>query len=512
MGSYLSTVPKDPTNTLALEVVKKKAGEALSYVNKAHGPTGPPKGEGIRAQGDHKEIVDIWWLKERAQLVLAFNVPPEVLQSTADKAEQPKCLSDLRKLKLKEGTVTVAPEITHVLDHFLDKKAKQKVEAILGKKTPRTIVCAGASVGGSLAGVASVLLAVRYPSAEVRCITVDAPIITYGNAAYATLYQHLVGFSYHLNTAELLYLYPPEQGGRVLYGQWAKDANLKPQPFDPTKANLRGWKEEEWKKLVSTAAPIDGSKLTPSAEAMPDPVEAARTEKENVKKVKMACQEADVVSPDVEKWLKEMFSKDPSKELSLRWTDEAKTFPFQKLDTIEKMLLSGKRVAAMAGLASAAYCDKEGFCSKTGLQDAIFINRDGPGQADGQGYVVYRPEINTLLVAFRGTAGMTDTLTDVNFSHKQANFLETIVEGASVHEGFYTQLVDMFSDLSNAIANLTLDKSTQGGDPVQHIYVTGHSLGGALATIGAAMLAKKFPTADVNSITFAAPRGRQRTI
>eukprot|EP00884_Botryococcus_braunii_P017372 jgi/Botrbrau1/4318/Bobra.0232s0010.1 len=368
MGNSVSDEFKDPTNTLALEAVKKKAGEALFYVRKAYESTGPPEGEGIRVQGGHQEIVDIWWVKERAQLVLAFDVPPEVLQREPDKAEQPKCLAGLRALKLKEGTVTVDPKITHVLDHFLDNKAKQKVEAILGKKTPRSILCTGRDVGGSLAGVASVLLAVRYPSAELRCITVDVPIRAYGNPAYAALYQHLVGFSYHLSTANLLYLYLPDQGGANLYGQWAQVTNLKPKRFDPTKANIRGWKEEEWKKLVITADPSTGSMFKQGTEAAPDHVEAAKVEKKDMNKVRMACEKARVVSPDVEKWLGELFSKDPSKELSLRWTDEVKTVPFEKLDTIEKMLLVGKRVAAMAGLAAAAYCDKEGFCRKTGLQ------------------------------------------------------------------------------------------------------------------------------------------------
>eukprot|EP00884_Botryococcus_braunii_P008341 jgi/Botrbrau1/17508/Bobra.0054s0084.1 len=63
----------------------------------------------------------------------------------------------------------------------------------------------------------------------------------------------------------------------------------------------------------------------------------------------------------------------------------------------------------------------------------------------------------------------------------------------------------MYPSLCMAIESLT----TRPGEDrslVQRIYVTGHSLGGALASIGACMLVKRFPAADVNCITFASPR------
>eukprot|EP00884_Botryococcus_braunii_P017369 jgi/Botrbrau1/4315/Bobra.0232s0007.1 len=106
---------------------------------------------------------------------------------------------------------------------------------------------------------------------------------------------------------------------------------------------------------------------------------------------------------------------------------------------------------------------------------------------------------------FAGSKGMIDALADLRAAHNRANFLDTIVKGASVHKGFYLQLVDMFPTLSEAIGSLTT-RPGEDHSPVQQIYVTGHSLGGALAAIGSCMLAKKFPSADVCSITFASPR------
>eukprot|EP00884_Botryococcus_braunii_P022617 jgi/Botrbrau1/9039/Bobra.0376s0016.1 len=502
MGSFFSRVPKDPTDTSALQAIKKKAIQALQYAKIASGPTEPPEGKGIRIQGDNQEIVDIWWSDDLAQLVLAFKVPPDVLTGEADETVQPKCLARLRTLQLKEGTVCVAPQLSKVLDQFLAQKGFERVQAILGGKIPRRVICTGADVGGSVAAVAAVLLAVQYPSAEVRCVTLNAPVITYGNAALATLYRYMVGFSYHLSRQELLYLYPPEEGGFLLYGHWCEGANLKPTRFDPTTATPQNWKEDDLQKLISTVAPVDAA--LPRAAPLPQE-KAERASRHERHQLKVACYEANIESPKVQTWMADLYQKDPAREVSLRWMDDPTTAPFEKLESLEKMLLAGKKVAAMAGLAAASYSDRADFVHKTGLKDAIFINRNGAGQKDGQAYVAYRPDINTLLVAFRGTKGMIDALADLRTSHSRANFLETIVKGAHVHKGFYVQLVDMFPTLSDAIESLTT-RPGEDHSPVQHVYVTGHSLGGALATIGAAMLVKKFPSADVCAITFAAPR------
>eukprot|EP00884_Botryococcus_braunii_P008339 jgi/Botrbrau1/17506/Bobra.0054s0082.1 len=100
---------------------------------------------------------------------------------------------------------------------------------------------------------------------------------------------------------------------------------------------------------------------------------------------------------------------------------------------------------------------------------------------------------------------MLDALADLRTVHNRANFLDTVVKGASVHKGFYLQLVDMYPSLCEAIESLTT-RPGEDSSIVQRIYVTGHSLGGAIASIGACMLAKKFAAADVSSITFASPR------
>lgn len=44
-------MPKDPTDTPAIEALKKKANQALNYAAIAFGPTGPPMDKGFRIQG-----------------------------------------------------------------------------------------------------------------------------------------------------------------------------------------------------------------------------------------------------------------------------------------------------------------------------------------------------------------------------------------------------------------------------------------------------------------------------
>lgn len=82
---------------------------------------------------------------------------------------------------------------------------------------------------------------------------------------------------------------------------------------------------------------------------------------------------------------------------------------------------------------------------------------------------------DTLIVSFRGTEGseMADWLTDADM---------TLVDGpldARVHEGFYAALADVWQVLQHEVQRL---------DPhlKMTLWITGHSLGGALASLAAA--------------------------
>ena len=101
---------------------------------------------------------------------------------------------------------------------------------------------------------------------------------------------------------------------------------------------------------------------------------------------------------------------------------------------------------------------------------------------------------NTLYLAFRGTEDMLDILADVDVRPHQ------ISSTITVHRGFYEQFSAIADDLMSEIN--TIIKNTSISD----IWVTGHSLGGALATITALHLSQLYPYIIVRCHTFGCPR------
>jgi hypothetical protein len=78
---------------------------------------------------------------------------------------------------------------THILQGIWTGSWSHKYLVWPGDGQPRRVVCTGFGVGGSIAAVAAVILAVEYPLASVRCVTVDSPVITYGSPGFACLYR-----------------------------------------------------------------------------------------------------------------------------------------------------------------------------------------------------------------------------------------------------------------------------------------------------------------------------------
>ncbi len=96
---------------------------------------------------------------------------------------------------------------------------------------------------------------------------------------------------------------------------------------------------------------------------------------------------------------------------------------------------------------------------------------------------------DTLAVAFRGTADLRDWLGNLNAFSTRASF-------GSLHRGFYFAFQAVKSSLENIIHGIGLNN--------RKLLLTGHSLGGALATVAAAEWSSVF---DIRSVyTFGQPR------
>lgn len=98
-------------------------------------------------------------------------------------------------------------------------------------------------------------------------------------------------------------------------------------------------------------------------------------------------------------------------------------------------------------------------------------------------------------IAFRGTKGIKDIITDANAIRVRMD-LDNVSDSArpNVHWGFLKQ----FRSIETHLAAFMGDIDT--------IHITGHSLGGALATLCAMSLSHRYPEMFITLTTFGSPR------
>lgn len=97
-----------------------------------------------------------------------------------------------------------------------------------------------------------------------------------------------------------------------------------------------------------------------------------------------------------------------------------------------------------------------------------------------------------VVVVFKGTS----TLDDIKYNIESA-IIETPIGG--IHSGFYNKWLNLLLGLQ-----LRLDALVKHG--FHRMLFTGHSLGGALATIAVGLLKARYPHVDMDLVTIASPR------
>uniref|UniRef100_A0A6C0IVH8 Fungal lipase-type domain-containing protein n=1 Tax=viral metagenome TaxID=1070528 RepID=A0A6C0IVH8_9ZZZZ len=107
---------------------------------------------------------------------------------------------------------------------------------------------------------------------------------------------------------------------------------------------------------------------------------------------------------------------------------------------------------------------------------------------------------NCLIICFRGTESKKDILIDLNIM--RTGFKIGDEKNILVHEGFNDQFIQILPSITEDITNYISNKRIVN----KKIIFTGHSLGGALATLGSCFFSYKYPQISVNCITFGSPR------
>ncbi|KAF8426627.1 Alpha/Beta hydrolase protein [Tirmania nivea] len=160
-----------------------------------------------------------------------------------------------------------------------------------------------------------------------------------------------------------------------------------------------------------------------------------------------------------------------------------------------------------AEFASASYCDgtfvvnkrtqcKDPFCptvtKNNVLTSVIFANQ---GSADTTGIVVRDVTTKTIVVAYRGSQSIRNWFTNALIEMKS---IPQWCPGCEVHSGFLNAFQEEQATVVNSVTKL-LQKY-----PEYRLVVTGHSLGGGIATIAATELRKR--GFQVSLVTYGSPR------
>lgn len=115
---------------------------------------------------------------------------------------------------------------------------------------------------------------------------------------------------------------------------------------------------------------------------------------------------------------------------------------------------------------------------------------------DIQGYIAVDRTKSLIIVSFRGSSSLRNWIADILFAQVPCN---NLVPGCLVHTGFASAWAEVSPVVLSGVA------AAVAANPSYAIVATGHSLGGAIATLAAAYL-RKIGGYKVDLYTYGAPR------
>lgn len=136
--------------------------------------------------------------------------------------------------------------------------------------------------------------------------------------------------------------------------------------------------------------------------------------------------------------------------------------------------------------------------ARAGLGDWVKIHNS---RTDAQAVCAYEERTDTCWIAFRGTDSLLDAKTNINVRKITVHLGDG--SRVRVHRGFYGQFKSV---MKNVYAFVDRHPSRKA------FVVTGHSLGGALATLCSLFLSHRFPGVPVRATVYGCPRVGTRTL
>ena len=169
--------------------------------------------------------------------------------------------------------------------------------------------------------------------------------------------------------------------------------------------------------------------------------------------------------------------------------------PFDRFDPFESELTRDNAIA-LAALSELVYSDREAVTSK-GLAWGFHVDFHAIDETECALFT--RFDMSYAVLAFRGTSSLEDAITDADF------LLEAGPLAGKVHSGFRAALSKVWSE-EGSLRKVLSGFELAFKRPL-NLFLTGHSLGAALATVAAAALAELGLNDSIRALyTFGSPR------
>ncbi|GAB4820129.1 hypothetical protein N2152v2_007175 [Parachlorella kessleri] len=473
------------------------------------------------------EKAQISWLSGSKTIIVAFLASSE-LQALVNNRPSVLDLETVEPFYIHERSWDTNILVSkHVALEFerVHADVKTAVDDLSGHQI-RHIVLTGREVGGALACVAAPWAKLCWPQADVRYISFNAPKI--GNTDFVDLLGWLAyGYNAteagqepseqpHVSVTTVRYMGKGvELPGFLETGNGEADGGLLEAPPVELATTVRGPKNiVHFLDAENMHRVLFRPRRTRKKLSM-DPFTGARRTAEGESEMRAVSKAQLGLTWTNLKWAMHVLNTilafpfrffTRSHQKPSKVNIDAVELPENSEKSLEGYL-KGLAVAYLlpaALLADAAYSDEQDFRDLTGVQ-AKLVEVE---LLHAQCYVAFKD--GTALLAFRGSDSIQDWLLDFQIAQFPVKLLQPWLNapGVEVHLGFLVQLESMLlSHSEESNIKLMLDSLVkQEGGSVDRVVCVGHSLGGALATLGAGWAALQYPEADVRCFTMGSPR------